>query len=185
MSGKLPAEIRKALEDPALVSQPEDLVADCYNKFSPAQKERYIKVVETIQTTYENQLDPVQTAMAALAVVIFNVALAHFMDVIAGGDIRDMADSEVEALEFARKFYNENFNNTVKQAAGGQRESNFLRDLDEFRMKRLADGSIEVTGKKAAPKLKVPVIDTEVSQGAASPQHSAGEAATTDDSLVL
>lgn len=159
----LPKELTDVFDAIALSAQPEDIVADAFAKLSPAQKARFTTICETLRAEYEDQLDLVQLAMAALATVLQVSAMGHAFDVVAGAEIREMTDAEVAALEYARKLYNENVNAVLKTADNNQRESNFLRELDEFRMTRHADGSVEMSAT-ARPKLSlknIKVIDVD------------------------
>lgn len=160
MSSKnLPDDVTKLFNSVALSAQPEDIVADAYHKLSPAQKARFSTIVETLRAEYPEGIDMVQLSMAALAVVIQTSALAHFVDVINASEVQKMSEEEVLALDYARKLYNENFNNVIKSVDGSQQGTNFLKELEEFRLKHNADGSIEFSAKKT-PKLKLSVIDT-------------------------
>lgn len=154
------SELAKVLgKGSPLTSQPEDLVADAYVRLTGEQKKRFVTIAETLRAEYEDQIDSVQLAMAALAAVVQVSAMKHFIGVVNGEAIDAMSEEEVQALEYARKLYNENVNAVLKSADSGTRDSNFLRELDEFMMTRHADGTISVTGKKT-PKLSLSqVID--------------------------
>jgi hypothetical protein len=92
------------------------------------------------------------------------MAMGVFVDAISGDSV-SLSESQVEALDYARKLYNESVNNVLKNADSGVRESNFLKGLEEFMMKRNSDGSFEIKGR-TAPRLNLPaqpkVVDAEV-----------------------
>lgn len=145
----------------AMTSEPSDIVKIAYDKLSPNQKYLFNNIVETLRVEYAEHMDMVQLSMAALSSVIQISAMAHFVDVINGDNIRDMTEAEVEALDYARKIHNENFNNVIKNVDSGASTTSFLKELEEFKLKQNADGSIEFSAK-AVPKLKLPkVIDVE------------------------